>query len=191
MPKPGFHPMSHENPGADIGVIEEIASAARGDSERKYPVAVEIGTWAGSTSLQLARLGYIVFCVDHWEGNPADRLGTFAKDMGPETVFQTFCHNAGNKLFNRLFPLFGPSSRWAAVWPAHLPIDFLYIDADHRYEYVLQDIQAWSKHVRPGGTIAGHDFNYFSGVNKAVEETGNYTNPFGSTVWYRIKEHGA
>lgn len=37
------------------------------------------------------------------------------------------------------------------------PIDFLFIDADHRYEGVRRDFELYSPLVRPGGLIAFHD----------------------------------
>lgn len=37
-------------------------------------------------------------------------------------------------------------------------LDFVYLDADHSEEAVLEDIQAWLPKVRRGGLIAGHDF---------------------------------
>lgn len=37
------------------------------------------------------------------------------------------------------------------------PIDFLFIDGDHRYEAVKQDFEEWLPHVKKGGLIAFHD----------------------------------
>jgi hypothetical protein len=37
-------------------------------------------------------------------------------------------------------------------------LDFVYIDANHEFLHVTQDISIWEKKVRPGGIIAGHDF---------------------------------
>ena len=37
-------------------------------------------------------------------------------------------------------------------------LDFVYIDANHAYDFVMQDIIEWSKKVKPGGIIAGHDY---------------------------------
>jgi predicted O-methyltransferase YrrM len=39
----------------------------------------------------------------------------------------------------------------------NIPIDFIFIDADHSYEAVKADWQAWSSHVRIGGIAALHD----------------------------------
>lgn len=37
-------------------------------------------------------------------------------------------------------------------------LDFVYIDADHSYAAVTEDILEWSKKVRSGGIIAGDDY---------------------------------
>ena len=37
-------------------------------------------------------------------------------------------------------------------------LDFVYIDANHKYEYVKQDISLWYPKVRKGGIVAGHDY---------------------------------
>jgi len=55
-------------------------------------------------------------------------------------------------------------------------LDFVYIDANHQYEYVIEDIKFWDPKVKDGGwsywyMIAGHDYNlYENDVNKAVHE---------------------
>lgn len=37
-------------------------------------------------------------------------------------------------------------------------LDFVYIDADHSYQAVTDDITAWIKKVKPGGILAGDDY---------------------------------
>lgn len=37
-------------------------------------------------------------------------------------------------------------------------LDFVYIDANHEDPWVTQDITEWSKKVRKGGVVAGHDY---------------------------------
>lgn len=56
-------------------------------------------------------------------------------------------------------------------------LDWVYIDADHRYETAKADIEAWFPKVRKGGVFSGHDYikNYSIsgqefGVWKAVDE---------------------
>ena len=47
----------------------------------------------------------------------------------------------------------------AAALYAPESIDFLFLDADHRYEEVVNDLAAWTTKIKPDGVIAGHDFN--------------------------------
>ena len=37
-------------------------------------------------------------------------------------------------------------------------LDAVYIDANHSFRYVAEDIYEWSKKVRKGGIVAGHDY---------------------------------
>lgn len=37
-------------------------------------------------------------------------------------------------------------------------LDFVFIDGNHSFEFVVNDIAEWSKKVKVGGIIAGHDF---------------------------------
>jgi predicted O-methyltransferase YrrM len=57
-------------------------------------------------------------------------------------------------------------------------LDFVYIDARHDYEGVLEDLEAWWPKLKVGGLIAGHDYvpdqikekEGAFGVQKAVKE---------------------
>ena len=54
--------------------------------------------------------------------------------------------------------------------------DLIFIDADHRYEHVKQDIESWLPKIRKGGILAGHDYLHpkegtsSCGVKQAVDE---------------------
>jgi hypothetical protein len=37
-------------------------------------------------------------------------------------------------------------------------LDFVYIDGNHEYPYVKEDIELWTPIVRRGGIVAGHDY---------------------------------
>lgn len=57
-------------------------------------------------------------------------------------------------------------------------LDFVYVDGNHGYSYVLADLLLWSTMIKTGGYICGHDYkSSFVGVQMAVEEfcrmTGN------------------
>ncbi len=52
--------------------------------------------------------------------------------------------------------------------------DFIYIDASHFYEDVLDDIKVWLPKVKKGGIFGGHDYGMGGrknhGVKKAIDE---------------------
>ena len=38
-------------------------------------------------------------------------------------------------------------------------LDFVFIDANHHYEFVVEDIAEWDKKVKKGGIVSGHDYS--------------------------------
>jgi hypothetical protein len=64
----------------------------------------------------------------------------------------------------------------AAATMAAGALDFVYLDARHDYEGVTEDLEAWFPLVRPGGVMAGHDYNDgvfvegVHGVRSAVDD---------------------
>lgn len=51
-------------------------------------------------------------------------------------------------------------------------LDFVYIDGNHSYKSVKEDLETWYEKVRPGGLISGDDYGHpeFPGVKQAVDE---------------------
>lgn len=52
-------------------------------------------------------------------------------------------------------------------------VDFVYVDGDHTYNAVRQDLQNAWEHLKVGGYLAGHDYHSsheFIAVKKAVDE---------------------
>jgi len=49
-------------------------------------------------------------------------------------------------------------------------LDFVYIDGNHKYKYVYEDINLWYKKVRQEGFIAGHDIFNRNNVLDAVRD---------------------
>lgn len=73
----------------------------------------------------------------------------------------------------------------AATYMRESILDFVFLDADHTYESVRADIALWLPHVKPGGFIAGHDYNRATpGVAQAVHEAfGPNVDLAADTVW--------
>jgi hypothetical protein len=106
----------------------------------------EIGCYEASTSVALAlnTMGN-VYAVDPFYSG---RLGICY------TEYVARAHRCRSRAKNLVF-LKGLSHEIARTFD--LPIDFLFIDADHSYEAVKADWNAWFPKVRQNGYIALHD----------------------------------
>jgi predicted O-methyltransferase YrrM len=83
----------------------------------------------------------------------------------------------------------------AALNIADESLDFVFIDGDHSYEAVKQDIKSYYSKVRSGGLFAGHDYKWEKdNVGRAVDE---FLHEYGidksklvlceNDAWYIIK----
>lgn len=65
-------------------------------------------------------------------------------------------------------------------------LDFVYIDSDHSFQSCTNDIVEWSKKVRQGGIISGHDYlKYEKPTNIHVYEVVNgYTEAYNIRPWF-------
>jgi predicted O-methyltransferase YrrM len=133
-------------------------------------VVVELGSWLGQSAIAMARSvrrwGGMVTCVDTWAGELNDDGGSLG---GRPPLMLLSCARAiveaGVGASVRLIPSMTVDA--AKAW--NTPIDCLYIDADHGHDGVLADLEAWVPHVRPGGLIAGDDYEHrlYPGVKSA------------------------
>jgi hypothetical protein len=70
--------------------------------------------------------------------------------------------------------------------------DWVFIDANHEYPYIKENIELWKKKVKNGGIISGHDYGNkkWPDIKKAVDEffykDSLYTD-LNSYVWWSIK----
>lgn len=63
------------------------------------------------------------------------------------------------------------TSRAAADRFEKASLDWVYIDGNHTYDYVREDLELYFPRVRPGGHVAGDDYgNKAYGVQRAVDE---------------------
>lgn len=67
--------------------------------------------------------------------------------------------------------------------------DFIYIDGNHKYKNVLEDLENYYPLVNEGGIIAGHDMNYFDTARAVIHFCDKYNlkAKFDFPDWYIIK----
>lgn len=64
-------------------------------------------------------------------------------------------------------------------------LDFVYIDANHEGEYPLRDIEMWTKKVKVGGMVAGHDYVRVKILNFTIKDAlEKYTKENNINPWF-------
>lgn len=146
---------------------------------------VEIGAWYGQSTSYLAveviNSGKKIKLdiVDTWKGSEQMYDPTNAAYdenlIKNGTIFPQFI-NYMQPVINAINPIEKDSVE-ASLLYKDSSLDFVFIDAEHKYEFVIQDIRHWLPKVRKGGIIAGHDYGW-EGVTRAINEVfgqGNYS----------------
>lgn len=85
------------------------------------------------------------------------------------------------KYGTRLIPIEAYSNQAAKNIPNESQ-ELIFIDADHSYEWVKNDIETYSPKLKKGFWLTGHDIDY-SGVKKAVTEKIKYYEVATNNVW--------
>jgi SAM-dependent methyltransferase len=182
-----FRACSLETPHADLDALADLAREASRSTRHLPPRMLEVGSWAGRTALALNQGApeSALYCVDTWQGTATDVTGAKCQEWGPDFVYGCFCLNMGWKLLRQVVPLRGTSRFWATHLPFNKGLDLVFLDGDHDYRAVKDDIALWTPHLRPGGILCGHDLtDDFPGVRRAVEESGPYERA-GACLWFR------
>lgn len=134
-----------------LGLVSLVATVlAEKPSARRW---VEAGSYAGeSAAIILAHPGVrLLHCVEQW-GKAAEATRQRLQHDPRVTVFRSSTADFARQC--------SPGS-----------YDVAYIDADHAYDGVKADIEAFAPLLSPGGFLAGHDYHDgFPGVVRAVDE---------------------
>jgi predicted O-methyltransferase YrrM len=147
-----------------FGVIESLVR------KNNFKIGAELGVFHGYhlNHLLEACRNLKMIAVDLYE----NVQGTGYDDL-EKVDFEKIYVNTKNKLdlYNRC-SIIRKNTIEASKEIDNKSIDFVFIDADHRYEGVKADISAWQPKVKNSGIISGHDIDEPSwpGVRKAVEE---------------------
>jgi hypothetical protein len=126
----------------------------------------ELGAHAGKFTQKLlaAHLQLSMSAVDTWAVTPGYESYDFP------TIRAQFDQRI--ERFRKRVRVLQMETVAAAELVTDASLDFVFIDADHSYEGVAADIDAWRSKVKPGGILCGHDYGHsrFPGVQRAVDE---------------------
>ncbi len=127
---------------------------------------VELGSYKGDSTEVWAKYFKTVYAVDPWETGYDDQdMASNLNGAAIEEVFDRrlmMCSNV--RKIKRL-------SRDAVDDFDDRSLDFVYIDAEHTYRAVRNDIVSWLPKICSKGFIGGHDYKKkWPGVIEAVNE---------------------
>jgi len=148
--------------------------------ELQYNKGAEIGVRRGRYSIQLCKCNpnLKLYCIDPW--NDYDPKYPLSKQ---EKIYQ----EAKTNLSPYNATLIRKASMDALSDFDDESLDFVYIDGNHKYDYIAPDIIFWSKKVRPGGIVGCHDY-YAFGWSGVVQAVNSYTFCHDIRPWYVTKE---
>lgn len=123
-------------------------------AELEFKRGAEIGVEEGLYSEELCRRnpGLELCCVDAWTMYPGYR-----ENFGKARI-DAYYRTAVKRLANYNCCIVRDFSMDAVKQVELASLDFVYIDANHEYRAVVDDIAEWGARVRPGGIVAGHDY---------------------------------
>lgn len=146
-----------------------------------FTVGAEIGTERALYAEKLCKAGLQLYAVDAWTAYKGYR----------EHVSQGKLDRFYEETRRRLEPYEGQIIRSFSMDALKLfkdgSLDFVYIDGNHDFQHAANDIAEWSRKVRPGGIISGHDFSrnkkkdYLCQVKDVVQA---WTYAHGITPWF-------
>lgn len=138
-------------------------------------LVVELGAWLGLSTRFIADRAPMatVITIDHWQGSPEHRARPDWAVMLP-TLYETFL--AMNWEYrNRILPLRTTcKAGLQLIHSAGLQPDLIFVDADHSYAAVLEDLET-SHSLFPAAQIVGDDFDC-DDVRRAVIEFAHQQN---------------
>jgi hypothetical protein len=150
------------------------------------PTIIELGSYMGESSVIFAEEfpnGKII-CIDSWEGGFDEKdSASHADYVDVEEQFDLRLESYSN-----ITKIKGYSTDY------EIDCDLVYIDACHKYDCVVNDINHWLPFTKK--IISGHDYNtdefirihpHIEGVRRAVNDTINKPDKiYGDGSWYKI-----
>ena len=151
-----------------------------------YKVGVEIGIDKGEFSEKFAKAGLKLYAVDPWRSykDYEDSRSQAKLDFLYEHTQRVLAPYPNCKIIRK-------TSMEAVEDFEDESLDFVYIDGNHQLKYVIEDIVEWSKKVKPGGAICGHDYIYTNprtqaGICHVIYAVNAYTQTYKIDNWYLL-----
>lgn len=169
----------------------EISDCSRNDLpgffvEMGFKVGAEIGVDKGEFSEKLAAVGLSLYAIDPWRTYKNYSISRSQKKL--------------DSLYEKARQLLSPYPKCTILRKTSMEavedfknnsLDFVYIDGNHTFRYIAEDLAEWTKKVRKGGIVSGHDYFYHkTGTNfdywHVAYVLNAYVGAFGIQNWYLL-----
>jgi hypothetical protein len=148
-------------------------------------ICVEVGTWQGEFTESILSKSDVtkVFCVD-----PYKHFSNGEYPDGMNNLTQIDFDNLFSKTSSRLTSRFSNKVEFirelsldASSKFQDNSLDYVYIDGNHDYKYVLNDLKAWYPKIKVGGYLCGDDVYSTNIAEHDVD--GNVLRVWGPGCW--------
>jgi predicted O-methyltransferase YrrM len=155
---------------SDVPLIDGWLSEAEGRALAEAAVGkdvLEVGSYKGLSTVWLARTARQVTAVDTFDGRATPKPGStfdeFQNNLYRCGVYYKVAVHIGHSQF--VLPVLSDAS-----------FDLVFIDGDHDYGSVCEDVRLSLRLLRPGGVLALHDYGRpeHPGVSERVNEMLHY-----------------
>lgn len=130
-------------------------------AELGYRVGCEVGVEKGKNAQEMHERirGLRLYAVDPYRQHPQCSYAAHAYLRHWDVAYLARVEaQAHARLDPRGATFLREFSEDAARLVPDASLDFVYIDGDHSYDFVMLDIILWGRKVRQGGIVAGHDY---------------------------------
>src|SRR5438132_7936744 len=148
---------------------ETLYNVARTASEFHPITIIEIGSYCGRSTACFA-FGLLDSLFDGTPGRIVSidhHIGSPEIVNGPKDTFPYLQETLRRLDLSRFVIPVVTTSRQAS-WLT-IPCDVLFIDGDHRFEFVNEDAQIWLSHLRSSGIALFHDYVSATGPRMVVD----------------------
>ena len=152
----------------ELEVLDMLLHIVRGN------VFVDVGCFIGGFTKIMAYIARKrngkVHSIDLFKLENQSALGYIHKDHNVKEIFTRHMKERG--LLEYINVIEGVSWEVSSRFEDN-SVDFIFIDADHRYQSVKKDIESWYPKLKVGGIMAGHDYEFEEYDEKFIDVDGD------------------
>ncbi len=116
-----------------------------------YKIGAEIGVYMGEFTKKLCREGLSVLAVDPWIAYSLE-LSQERQDLLYERAKERLKNYSNCTVIRK-------TSVEASKEITDGSLDFVFLDGDHSFKAIADDLVAWYPKIRKGGVMCGHDYS--------------------------------